>query len=144
MVELVGGVSTFPLIFYISRECGKFLPFCLHKIVLSESPLDGLFSFILQIFQKLKPFSVRHVCKTAHAWACFPFLGGFQRRCRDVGNILLCQSVLLAQGFQIIGRVPKLRIFNNKIPLLSISSGAFPRFAGFFGNSRRVFDLLQC
>ena len=52
--------------------------------------------------------------------------------------------MLLAQGFQIVGRVPKLKNFNHKIPLLSISSGAFPRFSCFFGNSGRIFDLLQC
>lgn len=77
-------------------------------------------------------------------YPCLPSLPCSDISPNKVGRCLLRQPILLAQGFQIVWRVAKFRVFNHKAPLLPISSGAFPCFAGFFGNSGRVFDLLQC
>lgn len=75
-----------------------------------------LIRFLLKILQQPQPFRVRHIRKAALIRAGLPSLRGCQRRFRNIRDILLRQPMLLAQGFQIVGRVPKLRVFNHKIP----------------------------
>ena len=87
-----------------------------------------LIRFPLKILQQPQPFFIRHIRKAAHAWACFPSLRGCQRGFRYIRDGLLRQPILLAQGFQIIGCIAQLRIFNHTNPhLLPTSHHRQPR-----------------
>ena len=87
-----------------------------------------LIRFPLKILQQQQPFFMRHIRIAAQRRAGFPSLRGCQRCFRYLRDGLLRQPMLLAQGFEIIGRVPKLRIFNHTNPhLLPTSHHRQPR-----------------
>lgn len=81
-----------------------------------------LIRFLLNILQQPQPFRVRHIRIAAQLRAGFPSLRCCQRRFRNIRDSLLRQPMLLAQGFEIIGRVPKLRVFNHTNPHLPPTS----------------------
>lgn len=85
-----------------------------------------LIRFLLKILQQPQPFRVRHIRIAAQRRAGFPSLRRCQRRFRNIRDRLLRQPIRLAQGFQIIGRVPKLKIFNHTNPPIVDFFGRVP------------------
>lgn len=55
-------------------------------------------------------------------YPCLPSLPCSDISPNKVGRCLLRQPMLLSQGFQIVGRVAKLKIFNHKIHHLQTTS----------------------
>lgn len=86
-----------------------------------------LIRFLLKILQQPPPFRVRHIRIAAQLRIGFPSLRGCQRGFRNIRDSLLRQPILLAQGFEIIGRIAQFKIFDHISSRVGVISSSITR-----------------